>query len=132
VQRRSFYNLVVLVLDGELGLAPKTNGGLGVILRRQPEAVHLCIVVCKIGLRDPHGWVPVRLSFDPHNRKVFRVYPDSSAVQELIVALWLQAENVLGTCWSHFITHERKVVIVARKRAVPAIITGGSFLLGVQ
>src|SRR6266702_7135163 len=79
VKRRYFEDLVVLILDGESRLSTETNRGFRVVVGRKPEIVHLGVSVGKVGLCDPHGRVPVRLSFDPHDGKVPRINPDLPA-----------------------------------------------------
>src|SRR5947207_14943864 len=105
-------NLVVLVFNAEAGSPAKSNGTGAAIECRQPEIVHFRISLFYFRVFGPEGRIFRGLRFNPRNRKVVGIDPNSTAVEELVLYSRFDLKNVHRPIGRGFIpSHGEQVVL---------------------
>src|SRR6185437_10693218 len=93
-QRPSIGDLVIGVINGEVGTASKPDRTDGMIVCRKPEITQFYIFVLDLAVFRPKGRILSGLCLDPHHREVFPVYPDCPTIKKFALRFWLNRDCV--------------------------------------
>jgi hypothetical protein len=115
--RRGSRNLVVPVVNAEIGMASQPNSARAPIGNGKPEIAYLGIGLFNPGFFRPEGRVFRGRRLNTHHSKVLCIHPNSASVEDLVLGQRLDVEDVARTGRHPLVSGQSEAVGAATARA---------------
>jgi hypothetical protein len=119
-------------LNGEIGATSQSNGAVASIGKGKPEFAYFCVDLFDLGFLGPEGRILGGCSFDAHHSEVFRIHPNSAAVEKFVFGSRLDGENVAWTRRQSLDPDHSEAVVGVVEGYASLILLAECFLLTLQ